>query len=148
MNSPNMQVETLEALTEEYKHNRVYAKETLARLIRAIFDAMEPELENLVYHAMGITKTWDLELVRSTGVCIVYAALDMLCHLTSTEAKMGLMCVEIIQEQCMMSLVHHAHHVVQSLHVWCLFQPVDVGATTSFYKNRDKYQQLSQIGQA
>lgn len=73
---------------------------------------MEPVHEDLSLRVVGITAHWDLDVVRSAKVRTVYAALDLLCHLTAAEAKMSAMCVQIILETRMMSLVHHAP-------LWC-----------------------------
>ena len=107
---------------------------------------MEPVLEDLSLRVVGITAHWDLDVVRSAKVRTVYAALDLLCHLTAAEAKMSSMCVQIILETRMMSLVHHAHAVVQSSHEWCMFQPWYLEAKDPFYKNAAQYEKLSQIG--
>ena len=140
-NAERVDMELAALLTYETGHDR----KLISQLIYVAFDVMHRQLVQLVPCVIGISKSWTLDIVRSTEVAIVYGVLDLLCHLTASENPMGSVCKRMILEQRQMSLVHHAHAVVQSLHEWCMFQPSSVEARTPYYKNAQAYKQLSLI---
>jgi len=143
--SADLQLAELEPLAALLMYDIVYDHNLIRRLISVVFGVMHTQLEQLVPYVVGIDKWWTLVIVRSKEVAIVYGVLDLLCHLTASENHMGSVCKRMILEERQMSLVHHAHAVVQSLHEWCMFQPSSVEARTPYYKNAQAYKQLSLI---
>ena len=141
----DLQLAELEPLAALLMYDIEYDHNLISRLINMVFDVMHTQLEQLVPCVIGINKCWTLVIVRSKEVAIVYGVLDLLCHLTASENLMGSVCKRMILEQRQMSLVHHAHAVVQSLYEWCMFQPLSVEARTPYYKNAQAYKQLSLI---
>ena len=141
----DMQLAALEPLAALLMYDIVYDRNLISRLIRVAFDVMHTQLVQLMPCVVGITESWTLDIVRSTEVAIVYGVLDLLCHLTARENSMGSVCKKMILEQHQIPLVHHAHAMVQSLHEWCMFQPLSLKAKTPYYKNAQAYMQLSLI---
>ena len=140
-NAVRVDMELAALLTYETGHDR----HLISQLIDVAFDVMHRQLVQLMPCVVGITKSWTLDIVRSTEVAIVYGVLDLLCHLTASENPMGSVCKKMILEQHQLPLVYHAHAMVQSLHEWCMFQPLSLKAKTPYYKNAQAYKQLSLI---
>ena len=145
LENADVQLLALQATSSLLQHDRVYDANLINRLTRVAFEVMQTQLEQLMPCVIGITKSWTLEILRSVEVGIVYAGLNLLCHLTTTANPMGIVCKQMIIDEHLIPLVHHAHAVVQSLHEWCMFQPLHLRATTPYFSNANAYKKLSQI---
>ena len=141
----DMQLAAFGPLTALLEYDTLYDENLISRLMRVAFDVMHAQLSLLMPCVVGITKTWTLDIVRSTEVAIVYGVLDLLCHLTAPENRIAKLCKKMILDHQQLPLVHHAHAMVQSLHEWCMFQPLHLKARTPYYRNADAYEQLSLI---
>ena len=141
-----MQLAALHPLKALLMYDIAHDANLISRLMRVAFDVMYPQLLQLMPCVVGITKTWTLHIVQSSEVAIVYSVLDLLCHLTAPENRMARLCKEMILDRHQLPLVHHAHAMVQSLHEWCMFQPLPLKARTPYYKNAEAYERLSLIG--
>ena len=141
----DMHLAALEPLTGLLMYDTLHDPNLISRLMRVAFDVMYAQLVLLMPCVVGITKTWTLDIVRSTEVAIVYGVLNLLCHLTAPENRMAKLCKKMIWDRHQLPLVHHAHAMVRSLHEWCMFQPLHLKATTPYYRNAEAYEQLSLI---
>jgi hypothetical protein len=142
----SLQLAALDPLPALLMYDIAHDPNLISRLMRVAFDVMYPQLLQLMPCVVGITKSWTLDIVRSVEVAIVYSVLNLLCHLTAPENRMARMCEKMILDRHQLPLVHHAHAMVQSLHEWCMFQPLRLKATTPYYKNAEAYERLSLIG--
>jgi len=143
--SVGMQLAALQPLSSLFYFDRAYDHSLIHRVMDVAFEVMHTQLQQFVLRVIGITQTWTLDAVRSIGVDIVYCVMNLLCHLTSTENPMASVCKQRIIDEHKMPLVHHAHAMVQSLHEWCMFQPIYLQTTTPYLKNALAYKQLSLI---
>jgi len=142
----DMQLAALDPLKALLMYDIAHDANLISRLIRVAFDVMYQHLLQLMPCVVGITKSWTLDIVRSVEVAIVYSVLNLLCHLTAPENRMARLCKGMILDRHQLPLIHHAHAMVQSLHEWCMFQPLRLKAKTPYYKNAEAYERLSLIG--
>jgi len=145
LENADVQLLALQAVSSLLQHNCVYDASLIHRVTTVAFEVMHTHLKQLMPCVIGITKSWTLDILRSVEVGIVYAGLNLLCHLTTTANPMGIVCKQVIMDEHLIPLVHHAHAVAQSLHEWCMFQPLHLRATTPYFSNAEAYNKLSQI---
>ena len=139
------QLLTLQAMSSLLRHDRVYDASLIRHITKVSFDVMHTQLVQLMPCVVDITEFWTFDLLRSVEVEIVYAVLNLLCHITTTANPMASECKQFIMDSHFIPLVHHGHAMGQSLNEWCMFQPLHLCAKTPYWNNADAYDKLSKI---